>query len=115
MTVTELATLATVGGVGLAIFLATVGAALAFGRMSQRVTQVEAGLGEVKAEIAGLRSEMQQGFAEMRAEHRAEMAELRAQMTAMQAQMERMNGLLIGVANHRHDTDGNTVFNVPGG
>ena len=145
--------LAAMAGIGLAIFLAAIGAAVGFGRLTQRVAQVEAGLVEVKtevreenaslraevreeiaslraevreeiaslraevreeigslrAEMRDLRTEMQQGFAEMR----AEMAEFRVQMVKMQGQIEHNNLMLMGLAQHRHDTDGRVLFTWP--
>lgn len=86
MTGAELATLGAIAGVGFAIFLASIGAAVAFGRLTQRVTQVEARLDRIETAINELRAEMEQ-----------------------------TNRILIGLANHRHDTDGNTVFTIPQG
>ena len=109
MTIVELATLATIAAAGISILLAALYAAVAFGRLSQRVSQVEGGLSE-------LRAETRQGFADMRAEMaalRAEMAALRAEMAALRADMERTNRTLVGLANHRHDTDGTTRFAIP--
>lgn len=84
MTIGELATF----GTAIAIGLAAIAAAVAFGRLSQRVTQVAGRIDE-------LRNEMRAGFAELR------------------AQMEQTNRILVGLANHRHDTDGTTVFTIP--
>ena len=86
MTIGELATLA---GTGLAIAVALVGAAYTFGRLTQRVAQVENQIGE-------LRSEMRKGFGELQAQ-----------------QLEQTERILAALGNHRHDTDGNTVFTIP--
>lgn len=91
MTVVELATLGTVAGVGFAIFLAAIGAAVGFGRLSQRVSQVESRLDAIEAAINELRAELRQ----------------------TNAGIQQTNRILVGLANHRHDTDGNTVFTVP--
>ena len=34
-------------------------------------------------------------------------------LNELRAQMEQTNRILVGLANHRHDTDGNTVFSIP--
>jgi hypothetical protein len=86
MTVAELATLGTVAGVGFAMFLAAIGAAVGFGRLTQWVAQVESRLDGIEAVLHELRADVQQ-----------------------------TNRILVGLANHRHDTDGNTVFTVPQG
>lgn len=86
MTVGELATLGTVAGVGFAMFLAAIGAAVGFGRLTQRVAQVENRLDGIEAVLHELRADVQQ-----------------------------TNRILVGLANHRHDTDCNSVFTVPQG
>ena len=91
MTVVELATLGTVVGVGFAIFVAAIGAAVAFGRLTQRVNQLEARLDGIDARL----DRIEDAINELRAE------------------MQQTNRILVGLANHRHDTDGNTVFTIP--
>ena len=86
MTIGELATFA---GTGLAVVVALVGAAYAFGRLTQRVAQVEQQIGELRAEI-------REGFTELRMQ-----------------QVEQTDRILAALANHRHDTDGNTIFTIP--
>ena len=117
MTVVELATMATIAAVGISILLAALYAAVAFGRLSQRVSQVEDGLSELRAEtrqgFADLRADMRAEMADLRADMRADMAALRADMAALRADMERTNRTLVGLANHRHDTDGTTRFAIP--
>ena len=105
MTIGELATL----GTAIAMALAAIGAGVAFGRLSQRVTEVERSIvrldsriDEVRVEINELRNEMRAGF-----------AELRAQIEETNRRIEETNRILVGLANHRHDTDGTTVFTIP--
>lgn len=40
-------------------------------------------------------------------------AKIDAKFDGLQGEIERSNRILTGLANHRHDVDGNTVFNVP--
>ena len=63
---------------------ALIGAAVAFGRLTQRVVRLETRLDGIEAAIDELRVEM-----------------------------ELTNRILVGLAHHRHDTDGNTVFTIP--
>jgi len=120
MTIGELATL----GTAIAMALAAIGAGVAFGWLSQRVTQVEHRVDElgnelrseiaaVRGEIAELRNEMRSEIAELRNEMRAGFAELRAQIEETNRRIEETNRILVGLANHRHDTDGTTVFTIP--
>ena len=91
MTVVELATLGAIAGVGFAFFLAAIGAAVAFGRLTQRVVQVEGRLDGIDARLDRIETAINE----------------------LRAEMEQTNRILIGLANHRHDTDGNTVFTIP--
>ena len=77
--------------VGFAIFVAAIGAAVAFGKLSQRVSQLEIRLDGIEDAINELRAELRQTNAEI----------------------QQTNRILIGLANPRHDTDGNTVFTIP--
>ncbi|MYC32198.1 MAG: hypothetical protein F4X64_03355 [Chloroflexi bacterium] len=91
MTGAELPTLGTIAGVGFAFFLAAIGAAVAFGRLTQRVVQVEGRLDAIDARLDRIETAINE----------------------LRAEMEQTNRILIGLANHRHDTDGNTVFTIP--
>ena len=105
MTIGELATLGTV----FAMALAAIGAGVAFGRLSQRVSQVESNITRLDGNIARLDSridEVREELSELR-------TEMRAGFEAIRAQIEQTNRILVGLANHRHDTDGTTVFTIP--
>jgi len=43
----------------------------------------------------------------------ARLDRLETAINELRAEMEQTNRILIGLANHRHDTDGNTVFTIP--
>ena len=82
-----------IGGPGRAaaghgVALAWIAIAIASGPPRQRAAQVDSRIDEV-------RSEMRAGFAEL------------------WAQIDETNRILVGLANHRHDTDGTTVFTIP--
>ena len=86
----SIAELATVGGTGFAIVLALIGAAYAFGKLSQRVAQVEGDISKLRGDIGDLRTKMQAGFA------------------------DQTDRILAAMSNHRHlDTDGTTIFTIP--
>ena len=112
MTIGELATL----GTAIAMALAAIGAGVAFGRLSQRVTEVERSIvrldsriDEVRVEINELRNEMRAGFAELR----AQIEDVNRRIEETNRRIEETNRILVGLANHRHDTDGTTVFTIP--
>ena len=98
MTVVELATLGTTAGVGFAFFLTSIGAAVAFGKLSQRVTQMESRLDGIDARLDRIDARLDR---------------IETAINELRAEMEQTSRILIGLANHRHDTDGNTVFTIP--
>ena len=98
MTVGELAALGTVLGVGFAIFVATIGASIAFGKLSQRVTGMDARFDSVDARLDRMD---------------ARLDGIETAINELRVEMEKTNRILVGLANHRHDTDGNTVFSIP--
>jgi len=98
VTVVELATLGTVAGIGFAMFLAAIGAAVGFGRLTQRVAHLESRLDGIDSRLDAIE---------------AAINELRAELRQTNAEIQQTNRILVGLANHRHDTDGNTVFTIP--
>ena len=98
MTVVELATLGTVAGVGFGICLATIGAAVGFVRLTQRVAHLESHLDGIDKRLDAVE---------------AAINELRAELRQTIAEIQQTNRILVGLANHRHDTDGDTVFTIP--
>ena len=56
----------------------------------------------MRSEINDLRNEMRGGF-----------AELGAQIDETNRRIEETNRIVVGLANHRHGTDGTTVFTIP--
>ena len=112
MTVVELATLGTVAGVGFSIFVAAIGAAVAFGKLSQRVIHMDARFDGIDTRFDGVDARIDGIDARL---DRLENAinELRAELRQTNAEIQQTNRILIGLANHRHDTDGSTVFTIP--
>ena len=45
----------------------------------------------------------------------ADLTQLTTEVRQLSAEVRRTNEFIIALANHRHDLDGNTVFNVPDG
>ena len=80
-------------GVGVTIALFLLGGAFALGKLFQRVETQAAELGRLATEVRQLAADVRQLSAEVR----------------------RTNEIVIALANHRHDVDGNTVFTVPDG
>lgn len=105
MTVVELATLGTVAGVGFAIFVAAIGAALAFGKLSQRVIQMDVRFDGIDSRIDGIDDRID-GIDDR-------LDRIENAINELRMEIQQTNRILVGLANHRHDTDGNTVFTIP--
>ena len=71
-------------GVGVTLALFLLGGAFGLGKLFQRVDTLAAQLGQLTTEVKKL-----------------------------SADVRRTNEIVIALANHRHDVDGNTVFTVP--
>ena len=103
MTVFELATLGTVGGVGVAIFVAAVGAAVAFGKLSERVAHmdvrfdgVDARFDAIDTRFAGVDARFDRMDARFdRINERFERLETR--MAGVEQRQSKLEGLLEGL------------------
>ena len=73
-------------GVGVTLALFLLGGAFGLGKLFQHVDTLTAQLGQLTTEVRQL-----------------------------SADVRRTNEIVIALANHRHDVDGNTVFTVPDG
>ena len=83
-------TYALIGAV-VTITLFLLGGAFALGKLFQRVETQAAELSRIATEVSQLSADVRQLASEVR----------------------RTNEIVIALANHRHDVDGNTVFTVP--
>ena len=90
--------------------------------------EMVAGQEKLRTEMAAmemkLRAEMAAGYDKLRAEMVSENDKLRAEMAAgydrlanaidqLRAELHQTNQILIGLANHGHDTDGRIIFTLP--
>ena len=90
--------------------------------------EMVAGQEKLRTEMAAvemkLRAEMAAGYDKLRAEMVSENDKLRAEMTAgydrlanaidqLRSELHQTNQILIGLANHGHDTDGRIIFTLP--
>ena len=90
--------------------------------------EMVAGQEKLRTEMAAvetrLRAEMTAGYERLRAEMVSENDKLRAEMAAgydrlanvidqLRSELHQTNQILIGLANHGHDTDGRIIFTLP--
>ena len=90
--------------------------------------EMVAGQEKLRTEMAAvemkLRAEMAAGYDKLRAEMVSENDKLRAEMAAgydrlanvidqLRSELHQTNQILIGLANHGHDTDGRIIFTLP--
>ena len=90
-------------GVTLVIFL--LGGAFGLGKLFQRVDTLAAQLGQLTTEVSQLSAQVQQLAAQVQ--------QLAAQVRQLSDDVRRTNEIVIALANHRHDVDGDTVFTLP--
>ena len=87
-------------GAAITVALFPLGGAFALGRLFQRVETQAAEIGRIATEVSQLSAQVQQ---------------LAAQVQQLSDDVRRTHEIVIALANHRHDVDGNTVFTVPDG
>lgn len=87
-------------GVSVTLGLFLLGGAFGLGRLFQRVDTLQQRMDTLEPRIHALAGEVSQLAAEVR------------QLTN---EVRRTNEMVVALANHRHDVDGNTVFTVPSG
>ena len=87
-------------GVAVTVALFMLGDAFALGKLFQRVETHAAELGRIATEVSQLS---------------AGVGQLSAEVRQLSADVRRINEIVIALANHRHDLDGNTVFTLPDG
>ena len=93
-------------GVGITLIVLVVRGGFLLGRL---VTQVEG----LTAAVGDLRTEMQQSNQDLRTEMQQSNQTLTAAINELRAEVQQSNQTLAALANHTHDTDGRTVFQVP--
>ena len=92
-------------GAAITVALFLLGGAFALGKLFQRVETQAAELGRIATEVSQLSVQVQQLAAQVQ--------QLAAQVQQLSADVRRTNEIVIALANHRHDVDGNTVFTLP--
>ena len=78
-------------GAAITVALFLLGGAFALGKLFQRVESQAAELGRIATEVSQLSADVRQ----------------------LSADVRRTNEIVIALANHRHDVDGDTVFTLP--
>ena len=68
---------------------------------------------ETRDDIQQLRTELRDDIQQLRTETRDEMREMRADIQQLTAAVRQTNEMVIALANHRHDQDGNIIFILP--
>ena len=92
-------------GAAITVALFLLGGAFALGRLFQRVDTNTAEIGRIATEVSQLSVQVQQLAAQVQ--------QLATQVQQLSAEVRRTNEMVIALANHRHDVDGNTVFTLP--
>ena len=115
-------------GVGITLIVLVVRGGFLLGRLVTQVEGLTAAVGDLRTEMQqsnqDLRTEMQQSNQDLRTEMQQSNQDLRTEMqqnnqtltaaiNELRAEVQQSNQTLAALANHTHDTDGRTVFQVP--
>ena len=92
-------------GAAITVALFLLGGAFALGRLFQRVETNTAEIGRIATEVSQLSAQVQQLAAQVQ--------QLAAQVQQLSDDVRRTHEIVIALANHRHDVDGDTVFTLP--
>ncbi len=85
-------------GVSVTLVLSLLAGAFGLGKLFQRVDTLQQRMDTLEPSINTLAGEVSQLAAEVR---------------QLATEVRRTNEIVVALANHRHDVDGNTVFTVP--
>ena len=88
------------------------------GKLSNRVDNLDKKVDQLDKKVDQLTEEVRKGFQDVREEMRRSQEEMREEMRRSQEEMreEMRRGnqqLLLALANHSHDADGQPIFRVP--
>ena len=100
-------------GVGITLIVFVVRGGFLLGRLFTQVEALGSQVEGLTAAISELRAEMQQSNQELRAEMQQSNQSLAAAISELRTEVQQSNQTLAALANHTHDTDGRTVFQVP--
>ncbi len=104
-------------GVGITLIVLVVRGGFLLGRLVTQVEGLTAAVGDLRTEMQqsnqDLRTEMQQSNQDLRTEMQQSNQTLTAAINELRAEVQQSNQTLAALANHTHDTDGRTVFQVP--
>ena len=99
-------------GAAITVALFLLGGAFALGRLFQRVETNTAEIGRIATEVSQLSAQVQQLAAQVQ-QLAAQVQQLAAQVQQLSDDARRTHEIVIALANHRHDVDGDTVFTLP--
>ncbi|MYC34969.1 MAG: hypothetical protein F4X64_17575 [Chloroflexi bacterium] len=99
-------------GAAVTVALFMLGGAFALGRLFQRVETNTVEISRIGTEVSQLTAEVRQLATQVQ-QLTDQVQQLATQVQQLSDDVRRTNEIVIALANHRHDVDGNTVFNLP--
>ena len=114
----------TLAGIGITVLIILLRGLFRLGQLFQRVDAQDENIRQLREDIQQLRTETRDDIQQLRAETRDDIQQLRTEMREEMREMRediqqltvairQTNEMVIALANHRHDQDGNIVFILP--
>ena len=104
-------------GLGITLIVLVVKGSFLLGTLANQVAGLTAAVGELQVEMQRKNQALTESIGELRIKLRADMQQndqmLMASINELRAEVQQSNQTLAALANHTHDTDGLTVFQVP--
>ena len=114
----------TLAGIGITVLIILLRGLFRLGQLFQRVDAQDENIRqlrddiqqlrtETRDDIQQLRTETRDDIQQLRVETREELREMRDDIQQLTAAVRQTNEMVIALANHRHDQDGNIIFILP--
>ena len=103
----------TLTGIGITVLIILLRGLFRLGQLFQRVDAQDENIRQVRDDIQQLRVETRDDIQQLRVETREELREMREDIQQLTVAIRQTNEMVIALANHRHDQDGNIVFILP--
>ena len=100
-------------GIGITVLIVLLRGFFRLGQLFQRLDAQDENISQVRDAVQQLRTETRDEFRQVRDETQQLRTEMRDDIQQLTAVIRQTNEMVIALANHRHDQDGNIIFILP--